>query len=460
MYITRRYWRLTQSTGFTLSFMKDVARILSLMIDHSDDNSHEQLVRNPAVQISYTVLNSLGYDGDTRSRTFSARLAWTGLQIRNCMMLMHMIQSLKFPDPNHPNNPNKKIAGLEDPDIMRLISGSVRWSLDIMNYLIDSLLHPDDRHLFSILSDPNIQHLSHEDLASLQQRLESSNNIALHLLLSSVSRGFLSAICRRLTHFDWTARKAIQDSHQTPGVIAPELRGVYIAIATATRDSIVQIKHFEAFLLSISSSVKEAYIAGGMASAPPQPGQGGQPPKFPGSPQRNQCELMMLFGAPLPAVLGPAMQHVFRSLLPAVKAGIDEARLFFWDAGGLGLDPVGGKKNGAVDRMVFDDDGKDGDDASGSLATDGRKQRRQQKLLAHNLPTIDCLRRVPVNLRSSDAGIVAASGERPTFRRCARCSAVMENVSSRKVSFILLHQQRRCLCGGHWDVLREGQVVA
>lgn len=58
-----------------------------------------------------------------------------------------------------------------------------------------------------------------------------------------------------------------------------------------------------------------------------------------------------------------------------------------------------------------------------------------------------------------NGGAGAASSKR--WRRCARCAAVMEDViSPRPALQWLVMQQRRCFCGGYWDTLVGGEMVA
>jgi mediator of RNA polymerase II transcription subunit 16 len=357
-------------------------------------------------------------------------------------------------------------------DAIRILSGSVQWCLDLMSWLIDCLLHPEDDTIFQALTDG-----SPIDLDDLNTRLHASNNIALHLLLSSVSRGFLTAICRRLSHLDYTARKAMSTNAQSQASadsktsgpvppISPDLRNAYTYAATITTGSTVQIRYFEAFLTSISSAVKESYTSAGLPSAPqPQQQQNQQqqnrPPTDTG---RNAVEQAMLFGGPLPAALKPAMSQLFTSLLPTLRANIDPSQLFFHNFSLLSLDPFPkstlSNHTAPISKAVRD------------------------RAVAH---TVDIFKRVPV-LLGHDAGVavehgastgglagltalgaaaaasvVAGSGRGANerkWRRCTRCAAVMEDVSSQKPAVVfLIMQQRRCFCGGYWVIMTGDTIV-
>jgi mediator of RNA polymerase II transcription subunit 16, fungi type len=105
--------------AFPLDLLSDVARVLNFHVDYSDESHHDTLVRNPSIQLCLSVLNSLGYNGDLQPRRFGAKMAWISLQIRNCVVLMTMTTSVKLPDPEHPQNPQKKLSGIEDAGKLR-----------------------------------------------------------------------------------------------------------------------------------------------------------------------------------------------------------------------------------------------------------------------------------------------------------------------------------------------------
>jgi len=340
-----------------------------------------------------------------------------------------------------------------------------------MAWLVDSLLHPEDPDTFQTVTS-----IETFNLDDLNTRLVETNNVALHLLLSSATRGFLTAICRRLSHLDYTARKAMQTVEQSqaagPGQLPPPLisnllRASYTVIEALTTSSIIQIRTFEIFLTSISASVKEAYTAAGLVPAP-QPHAQQKPVPQPTGVTRNTVEQIMLFGGALPDSLIPAMVNLFSSLLPTLRAGIDPAKLFFHDFSLLALDPFPQSDSSLQDLMgaplTSPQQGK-GDNGSGS---------GPQDKVSH---TIDIFQRVPIVLgqeSSADpdsvSGVDASSGgfskaprgrEGRRWRRCARCAAVMGDISSQKpaVQFLIM-QQRRCFCGGNWDILTGKQVVA
>lgn len=294
-------------------------------------------------------------------------------------------------------------------------------------------------------------------LPDLLNHLHDDNIISLHLLLSSPTRGFLTAICRRLTHLDYAARKAIihtgasntpnsqnpnqkdQQSASTSS-LSPALRAAYVQIATLTSSSILRIKTIENLLLSLTSLVKTAYST----SQPPLSGS------QTAEKARNALEIRMLFGGQFPDAFKTVIVELFRKegLLDGVRGEIEPAKLFFADFG----------------MLEVDED------------PDSMAKRKRAGV------TMDCFRKAwlvnpkkPLKaLGSLEEKEIGASGQEPAggvngadgramarWRRCARCAAVMEDVLiQRQVLQWLVMQQRRCFCGGYWNTLVTGELSA
>lgn len=361
------------------------------------------------------------------------------------------------------------------------------WCLDFFSWIIDSLLHPQDATIFASLTDG-----SEVDLEDLNSRLQASNNVALHILLSSASRGFLTAICRRLSHLDYTARKAMATAanqsrsgsqSQIPGQapqtsISAALRDVYTQAAILTETSTIKATTFETLLTSLSATIREAYTSAGLPAQSPQQQQmqnQNQQQQRPGtSTPRNAIEQALLFGGPLPQALTPALKHLFTALLPTLRAALDPSKLFFHDFSRLSLDPlpseVASPKNG--NDLGQNEDGNGGT----SEPKKPKSKAAKDKAVAR---TVDIFQRVPINLLTSTKSS-ASNSSSPSlshaitnpasnnevasttkkYRRCVRCAAVMEDlVSNKQTVHFLIMQQRRCFCSGYWVVMGEGTVV-
>lgn len=231
-------------------------------------------------------------------------------------------------------------------EVITALAGSVRWVLDLMAWITDTLLElpstlPED------LSVTNPTKLS---LPELLAYLHATNNVTLHLLLSSPTRGFLTAICRRLQHLDYVARKAIATNTNHPNQagqgqqsISPTLRAAYVQIANLTSNCIVRIKTFEALLSSLTSSIKSAYAN----HKPPLAGNTNNST----GPSRNNLEIKMLLGGEIPTAFKAVIVDLFRGVqdnepktqndlganaaapgyLSSVRLEIDPANLWFAD---------------------------------------------------------------------------------------------------------------------------------
>lgn len=272
-------------------------------------------------------------------------------------------------------------------------------------------------------------------LPDLVAHLHTTNNVSLHLLFSSPTRGFLHAICRRLLHLDYIARKAIM--HTFPGhsanlatnpqngapktPLTPELRAAYMKIATLTSGATVRITTFETLLSSLTSNIKNAYST----QTPPVPGS------TPTESVRNTMETKMLLGGAIPDAFKGVVVELFRKegLLDAVRDEIDPSRLFF--------------ANFAM--LELDDD---------PLSV---RERKKNKL------TMDCFRKTWLAnpgkkqngaVTSGNGSVVTKGATNTRWRRCARCAAVLEDVLSQRqaLQWLVMHQ-RRCFCGGYWETI-------
>ena len=349
-------------------------------------------------------------------------------------------------------------------EVIRILSGSARWCLDLMTWLVDSLLHPEDASLFKPLATGQSI-----DLDNFHARLRDSNNVALHLLLSSAPRGFLTAICRRVANLEYVSRKAMSTAAQSqagapipipPPLTSSSLRAAYTSIATLTSNSVIPVRIFETFLTSISASVKDAYTTAGLASSTPQTQPQQQPHTKEGI-TRNAAEQTMLFGGPFPAALVPAMRHIFTKLLPDLRSGIDPAKLFFSDFSLLALDPITPSSTHSPSPTPPEQT------LASLLGPDEQKGGKRAADLQRIAHTIDIFQRVPITLGQeiiqgpvNENGVREKARDAKRWRRCARCTAVMEDyLTQRPAVHFLVIQQRRCFCAGNWNLLTGKQIV-
>ena len=337
-------------------------------------------------------------------------------------------------------------------EVVNALSGSVRWVLDLLAWLIDTLLTLPDT-LPATVSLTDIDKLS---LTELLQHLHSTNTISLHLLLSSTSRGFLTAICRLLTHLDYIARKAMQRSTTTPQIphtgnaaqtppsassaaLSPALQAAYTQIATLTSSSIIRVKTMENLLLSLGSKVKTVYAAVHSNNNTIQQ-------RSAVDPLRNSQEQKMLYGGAFPDSFKAVIIDLYRQegLLENVRNDLDPAKLFFADFDILEIDEdatsiqARKSKNRTMDSFK-----KTWLTNAPHTPTNSKKNRPKEKSSGEDT--------------ASSSSLAAAK----RWRRCPRCAAVMEDVvTTRAVLQWLVMQQRRCFCGGYWYTLAVGDGAA
>ncbi|KAG4032195.1 hypothetical protein MFRU_007g01070 [Monilinia fructicola] len=451
-------------------WLHELAKILKVIVDYSEEAHYDVLIRNTTIQLCLTIQNSLGFQGHLNPRKFAGKFSWLVLQLRNIVVVVTMAANMKVQGPT----PDKFSTPLDDPEVINALAGSVRWVLDLMAWITDTLLE-----LPSALP-PNLSVTSPSQLSlpDLLAHLHATNNVCLHLLLSSPTRGFLTAICRRLQHLDYVARKAMATNIGGPGqqTISPALRAAYMQIANLTTNCIVRIKTFETLLSSLTSSIKSAY-------ANHKPLLSGNNPS---GPSRNSLEIKMLFGGEIPVAFKSVIIELFAGVqgnenrtdsnttsvnggntlghLSNVRLEIDPAQLFFADFSMLEVEEdkesLEKRRSSGVTMDCFRktwlnnpskslENGTPGDNSSSVLAP---------------IPGLPGFPGMGIAVGGSagnggNGGAGATSSKR--WRRCARCAAVMEDViSPRPALQWLVMQQRRCFCGGYWDTLVGGEMVA
>lgn len=419
------------ATQLAFDWLVELSCILKLHVDYSDENHHQLLIRNTTIQLCLSVQNSLGFKGKLSARTFSGKNAWLILQLRNTVVQVAMAANSKLPA----NNSVEKFSPLDEPEVINFLTGSIRWALDLIAWVIDSLLSLS-RNLPSKMDLTKASDLSLKELLS---HLQATNDVSLHFILASATRGFLTAINRRLQHLDNIAKKSLSisiSSGTSPPLISPELRTAYRKTATVLSNSIIKLDTVEKFLTSISQKIKEAY-----ANYTPSLNRTGNLEKT-----RNNFEVKLLFGGPIPDALKPVVIELFKKdgILEKLREEFDESRLFFADFSLLEVDDdkASLKKRGQMNSVM-----------------DCFKKSWLKK------PSIG-------EINDSVNGVMMSKSEYPgakatgnrqdlKWRRCTRCAAISEDaLAQRQPLQWLVMQQRRCFCSGYWSTVSPGDIVA
>lgn len=80
------------------NFLSGIFRVLGVNIDHSVDPQPEQLFRSTLIQRCLSMQTSLGYSGERKHRSLSAKVAWTILNLRYTSLVL----AYSFRKPNVP----------------------------------------------------------------------------------------------------------------------------------------------------------------------------------------------------------------------------------------------------------------------------------------------------------------------------------------------------------------------
>lgn len=331
-----------------------------------------------------------------------------------------------------------------DAEVVDALAGCANWSIDLLSWLADSL--------FNLLDDMNFVNLikDHTKFTSISAYLQERNDVALHLLLCSSTRGLLVAVCRRLQHLDALGNSVIgywqknaqqpQPDGKPPNIA---LHRAYQRMQQVTSSSVVKAQEFEKLLNQLGTDIRSTYstVLAAMvskATGQPLPQAGAAISKQLDAAIKTtqlQCELGMLLGVTIHPMFRKVLGQFFSTHLVGFRATVDPARLFFQNYGLLEV----------------------AEDSAASL---------EKKRAAGTY--VDMFRKVAMSptdgaRRGGSGGSVVAgvpvwSGQ---WRRCVRCASVMEDVVSQRPGFTyVLSQQRKCACGGSWGLLPKDSLLA
>ncbi|KAB5536492.1 RNA polymerase II mediator complex subunit Sin4 [Coniochaeta sp. 2T2.1] len=440
---------------FTYDWIAELVRMLKVTVDYSEESHHDSLVRNNNLQMCLSILNHLGFRGQFKRRTFGGKFAVLALNIRNIVILITIAS-------NTPVTLKTTLSPLDEHEVVEALAGCAKWCLDLLSWLTDCL--------FDLLDEPGFTAILNDQrkFADLTNYLQSKNNVALHLLLCSSTRGFLQAACRRLIHLDslslramnfYETKAAVHNASDPGGAASRAPNALYRAyqrMQRCTSSSLVKVADIDKLLTALGQEIRQAYQTSLPALSNParqtptaQGGQAGQQQQQQQNPANDaakraqvECELSMLLATSPPPSFQAVILNFFNKYVRAYKAQVDLAKLFFADYSNL---------------EVFDDDK--------SL----RMRRASGKYLdAFTRWDIDVYKRLGSHHRDEDVAFrhgippeeVTVDELDCQWRRCVRCAAVMEHVYGHRPGFtFVLGQQRKCACGGSWGLLHKGAMV-
>jgi len=322
------------------------------------------------------------------------------------------------------------------------LSGCARWSIDLLCWLADSLFGLiDDAQFTTFVRDPTKLHL-------VSTYLQEKNDPALHLLMCSATRGLIVAVCRRLQHLEALGNRAIDfwenkalPGHPDPKSLNLRLYRAYLRMQKITSSSPVKVKEFEDLLGNLGSDIRSTYsnvlvslVSKAMNQPPPQPGaainkQLDAHIKI----AQMQCEMNMLLGGNIHPMFRKAIGQLFAVHLAAFKPSVDQTVLYFND-------------NSLLEVVADSKDTLEHRRAKGAYVDVFRKEELDGRP-----------RRVPDSENNKGLNATVFTGH---WRRCTRCTAVMEDCAGHRPGFtFVLSQQRKCACGGTWGLLPKGKTM-
>lgn len=442
---------------FAYDWIMDIVRMLKINVDYSEEAHHDQLIRNHSLLLCLSILNHLGFRGEFRPRAFCGKFAMLALNVRNIAILITIANNTSS------NLKDKLLNPLDEPEVVDALADCARWALDLLAYIADSI--------FNLLDDPRFMSmLAGSNFGELAAYMQEKNEVTLHLLLCSSTRGFLSAACRRLAHMEGISTKATHyyesqsqlaaTSHAYNGneggnsshrpVLIP-LSLAYQKMQQYTSSSLVRVAEFDKFLTALGEEIRQTYQQRAGQKQGQGPGTGLQQQDTAVRRLQAHCELALLLANNPPQTFQPMLFKFFNENVRAFRAVNDPARLFFADYSILEINDEERTLQARRARHVYIDGfrrtelvGCSGEGGTGTAAT-AAATSASGTLHGKGM---------------SSAGTHGISSTAGLWRRCARCAAVMEDVFAQRPGYtFVVSQQRKCSCGGNWGLLPRGSLV-
>lgn len=293
---------------------------------------------------------------------------------------------------------------------------SVRWTLDLIAWLGDCL--------FALMNDDEfMERLVPARAGELAALLHGKNDVSLQILLCSSSRSFLTALCRRVASLDALSKKAIDFYRRHSASTDPNasnkapnlhLRQSYQNLQQVSSSGLVSVNEFEKLVNTLGVGIMQTYDKAlpDIVKRGPNPPQGKQEDDAVKSVRAHMETMMLLTAAPPPPLLR-VLKKFFTVDVPAFRRNVDPAQLFF---------------------ATFD-------------ILDVREDRSEVDgvRMAH----LDTFTKTKLKMSPLQQ-----------WRRCTRCTSVMEELLPRSAGLtFMVTQQRRCPCSGTWAVLPRGKLV-
>ncbi|KAM3562348.1 hypothetical protein MY1884_001847 [Beauveria asiatica] len=406
---------LAEKKRLASDWIQEVIKLLKVQIDYTQESHHESLMRNTSLQYCMSIMNSLGFKGENAPRTSQGKFAYIFLNVRIIVVLATLAS-------NTPPQARDKMSPLDEPEVVEALAGELKWGMDLLAWIMDCL--------FELYNDEQFMQNLKGKLSAASEYLQERNDVALHLLLSSPTRSFLLALCRRISHLDGVSARTLEFYRQQAAeaersgvarLSSGQLQQAYQRMQQVTSSSLVPVAEFEKMLNTLNHDINQVYAVYlpallRQAHHPPQGKQIDMRIKS----SQAQMEVVMLLSRHVPPAFMALVRKLFVDDLGAIRAQLDPAALFFADFTALGVQ-----------------------DDKASLAARAARNGGG--------PYYDSFKRVELQR--------GTRGTKP-WRRCVRCPTLMEDVSPNRpgVTYVLA-PQRKCSCGGSWGLLTKDKMV-
>ncbi|KAH9903964.1 RNA polymerase II mediator complex subunit Sin4 [Xylariomycetidae sp. FL2044] len=425
---------------FVVKWVTDLMRLMRIHVDYSEDAPHDHLIRNQMLQQCFSIMGHLGWNGEFQPSHIRSKVSMIAVSLRNMVILVTLA--------NNAQRGNHQTA-LDEPEVVNILAGCVKWSSDLLGWICDSLFCLlDDTRFMGLLNQTNQSQLHY-----MTAYLHSKHDIALHMVLCSATRGLLSAVCRRINLVESFSTRAVNwyetrpeisdiNNNNNPHASAQHrahmaLAGAYRKIKVYTSSALIKANEFEQLVSTLGADIRSAYSTAfapleQAAKARQSPSQNPNVPKpDPSQEARKHCEIQMLLLHPPPPSFLPVIQKFFRKDLTELRARTNIANLFFSDFSVLELDDeprclekrrARGTRVDFFSRTLISRENGPGGSSSSSSAAAGARGR--------------------------------VGGVR--WRVCIRCASIMENIPATPtkpgLTFLSI-QQKLCCCGGRLALL-------
>ncbi|KAF2182172.1 hypothetical protein K469DRAFT_669982 [Zopfia rhizophila CBS 207.26] len=378
-------------------------------VEDNNNNSLMLLGRSPFFVKTLSAAHLLGLQGSV-TRTVSSKIAWSILNIKYVTQILTTIARMHGQIDKNPLR----------PEVVPQFVGICRWIINFMVYMVDELIS-----LGNALKDvPQ----SSFDRPTLEAKIQELNSPAISIILSSFPRSMIKLWGNNLI---WVSKTAFTYTNSSP---SPEIRRVYAPLHQAITECPFDWRLFDNLISEAQLLVRGSYRRASMNEQ-----------------QRNEVEKDLVLGS-VHEVLVPVARrllgdHLFQPGFLLDR--LDPAKVMFFDTTWLGLTTSRHAdrwfETHVVDvcqKMIIRGTGAQSHATAASSSSSGRERSDSAA-------------------GSTSGGEEKKEKKKPQLRRCTRCSAYMEDVTTGMSGYAQHHVSwlmgvaKHCVCGNSWVLAPE-----